>query len=118
MRSTIASVPVTRPPYALLPQAGYRVRMAQRLVTERLVLRPWTPDDAEPALAAYGTGDVARWLAPEMATVPDAAAMRLVLQQWVDDDTRMLTPACRWAIEARDDHRLIGGATLLPLAPD
>lgn len=92
--------------------------MAQRLVTERLVLRPWTPDDAEPALAAYGTGDVARWLAPEMDTVPDAAAMRLVLQQWVAEDTRMLTPAGRWAIEARDDHRLIGGATLLPLAPD
>jgi RimJ/RimL family protein N-acetyltransferase len=92
--------------------------MAQRLVTERLVLRPWTPDDAEPALAAYGNSDVARWLAPEMDTVPDLAAMRLVLQQWVAEDSRMLTPAGRWAIEVRADHRLIGGATLLPLVPD
>jgi RimJ/RimL family protein N-acetyltransferase len=92
--------------------------MAQRLVTERLVLRPWTPDDAEAALASYGNADVARWLAPEMDTVPDAAAMRLVLQQWVAEDARLLTPAGRWAIEAQEDHRLIGGATLLPLAPD
>ena len=31
---------------------------------------------------------------------------------------RLLTPAGRWAIELREDGRLIGGATLLPLAPD
>jgi RimJ/RimL family protein N-acetyltransferase len=92
--------------------------MAQRLVTERLVLRPWTPDDAEAALAAYGDGEVAKWLAPEMDTVPDPSAMRLVLQQWVAEDSRLLTPAGRWAIELREDGRLIGGATLLPLTPD
>jgi len=92
--------------------------MAQRLDTERLVLRPWTPEDAEQALAAYGDGDVARWLAPEMDTVPDPAAMRLVLQQWAAEDARLLTPAGRWAVELRADHSLIGGATLLPLAPD
>ena len=92
--------------------------MVQRLVTERLVLRPWTPDDAEAALAAYGDGQVARWLVPEMDTVADPAAMRLVLQQWVAEDTRLLTPAGRWAVELRADQRLIGGATLLPLAAD
>jgi RimJ/RimL family protein N-acetyltransferase len=92
--------------------------MAQRLVTERLVLRPWTPDDAEAALAAYGDADVAKWLAPEMDTVPDPSAMRLVLQQWVAEDARLLTPAGRWAIELRADQSVIGGATLLPLAPD
>ncbi|HTT53404.1 MAG TPA: GNAT family N-acetyltransferase [Streptosporangiaceae bacterium] len=92
--------------------------MAQQLVTERLVLRPWTPDDAEAALAAYGNRDVSRWLAPEMDTVPDLGAMRLVLQQWAAEDARMLTPAGRWAIELRADGTLVGGATLLPLAPD
>lgn len=92
--------------------------MVQRLVTERLVLRPWTPDDAEAALAAYGDGQVARWLVPEMDTVADPAAMRLVLQQWVAEGARLLTPAGRWAVELRADQRLIGGATLLPLAPD
>ena len=92
--------------------------MAEELLTDRLALRPWTLDDAEAALAAYGSADVARWLAPAMDRVPDAAAMRLVLQQWVAEDGRMMPPACRWAIELREEGRLIGGATLLPLPPD
>ncbi|HEY3733619.1 MAG TPA: GNAT family N-acetyltransferase [Streptosporangiaceae bacterium] len=92
--------------------------MAQRLVTERLVLRSWDTDDAAAALGAYGDAEVARWLAPAMDQVPDPAAMRLVLQQWVAEDARMLPPAGRWAIEHREDGRLIGGATLLPLPPD
>ncbi len=82
------------------------------------MLRPWTPDDAGAALGAYGDADVARWLAPAMDKVHDAAAMRLVLQQWIAEDGRMITPAGRWAIEARADGQLVGGATLLPLAPD
>jgi [ribosomal protein S5]-alanine N-acetyltransferase len=92
--------------------------MAQRLVTAQLILRPWAVQDADAALGAYGSADVARWLTPEMDKVQDRAAMRLVLQQWVAEDTRMTTPAGRWAIESRDDGRLIGGATLLPLPPD
>jgi RimJ/RimL family protein N-acetyltransferase len=92
--------------------------VAERLETERLVLRPWKTDDAPAALAAYGDADVARWLAPAMDRVQDEAAMRLVLQQWVAEDARMLTPAGRWAIELRGGGRLIGGATLLPLPPD
>jgi RimJ/RimL family protein N-acetyltransferase len=44
--------------------------------------------------------------------------MRLVLQQWLAEDERMITPAGRWAIELRADGSLIGGATLLPLPPD
>ena len=92
--------------------------MAQRLVTERMVLRPWTTDDAAAALGAYGDSEVARWLIPAMDKVPDAAAMRLVLQQWAAEDARLLTPAGRWAIELRENGRLIGGATLLPLPPD
>jgi RimJ/RimL family protein N-acetyltransferase len=92
--------------------------MAERLMTERLLLRSWHPDDAAAALGAYGDAEVARWLAPAMDRVRDPAAMRLVLQQWVAEDARMLTPAGRWAIELRHDGRLIGGATLLPLPPD
>jgi RimJ/RimL family protein N-acetyltransferase len=92
--------------------------MSRELITERLVLRPWQVDDAAAALAAYGDGEVARWLAPAMDIVPDQGAMRLVLQQWVAEDARMLTPAGRWAIRTRADGALIGGATLLPLPPD
>jgi RimJ/RimL family protein N-acetyltransferase len=92
--------------------------MAERLVTERLVLRAWTANDAEAALRPYGDPEVARWLAPAMDKVGDEVAMRVVLQQWIAEDSRMLTPAGRWAIEVRQDLRLIGGATLLPLPPD
>jgi len=92
--------------------------MAHRLVTERLVLRPWSVDDAEAALAAYGDDEVARWLAPAMDKVDGLAAMRVVLQQWVAQDARMITPAGRWAIELGEGGRVIGGATLLPLPPD
>jgi RimJ/RimL family protein N-acetyltransferase len=92
--------------------------VSQRLVTERLVLRPWDAGDAEAALGAYGDPEVARWLSPAMDRVPDPDAMRLVLQQWVAEDERMITPAGRWAIEQRSDGRVLGGATLLPLAPD
>jgi RimJ/RimL family protein N-acetyltransferase len=92
--------------------------VAQRLITDRLVLRAWQTDDAEAALGAYGDAEVARWLTPAMNRVPDEAAMQLVLQQWVAEDARMVTPAGRWAVELSENGRLIGGATLLPLPPD
>jgi RimJ/RimL family protein N-acetyltransferase len=53
-----------------------------------------------------------------MDRVGDEEAMRAVLQRWMAEDERMLTPAGRWAIELRTDGRVIGGATLLPLPPD
>jgi RimJ/RimL family protein N-acetyltransferase len=94
------------------------VVMAERLLTERLALRPWNADDAGAALGAYGDAEVARWLTPAMDKVQDPAAMRVVLQQWVAEDARMTPPAGRWAIELRGEGRVIGGATLLPLPPD
>lgn len=92
--------------------------MAPRLVTERLVLRGWTADDAEAALGVYGDREVARWLAPEMDTVADQAAMSLVLDRWAAQNAQMMTPAGRWAVELRGDGQVIGGASLLPLPPD
>jgi RimJ/RimL family protein N-acetyltransferase len=92
--------------------------MAPRLVTDRLVLRGWTGDDAEAALGVYGDPEVARWLAPEMDKVADQAAMSLVLQRWAAENAQMMTPAGRWAVELRDDGQVIGGASLLPLPPD
>jgi RimJ/RimL family protein N-acetyltransferase len=92
--------------------------MAPRLVTERLVLRGWTVDDAEAALGVYGDPEVARWLAPEMDKVADQAAMSLVLQRWAAENAEMMTPAGRWAVELRENGQVIGGASLLPLPPD
>ncbi|MGW1882892.1 GNAT family N-acetyltransferase [Streptomyces sp. NPDC001970] len=91
--------------------------MSAELVTDRLTLRPWRIEDAEEALAIYGDSGVSRWLSPAMDPVADVSAMRLVLQQWMGEDNRLMWPAGRWAIERRDDQRLIGGAVLLPLPP-
>ena len=52
-----------------------------------------------------------------MDHVPDLAAMRLLLQQWVTGDDRTPPPADRRAVDRRDDGRLVGGAILLPLPP-
>lgn len=91
--------------------------MAERLVTERLVLRSWRIEDAPDALAVYGDPEVARWLSPVMGQVHDLAAMRLLLQQWIAEELRYPAPAGRWAIERREDGQLLGGAILLPLPP-
>jgi RimJ/RimL family protein N-acetyltransferase len=92
--------------------------MANRLVTERLVLRGWSLEDAVAALESYGDAEVARWLVPAIDQVPDLVAMRVLLEQWIADDAGMITPAGRWAVEDRQNGRVIGGATLLPLQPD
>jgi RimJ/RimL family protein N-acetyltransferase len=86
------------------------------LKTERLMLRPWRVDYAGEALSVYGDAGVARWLSPVMDSVPDVAAMRLVLQQWIAEAERLPAPAGRWALEL--DGRVVGGAVLLPLPPD
>lgn len=87
------------------------------LVTDRLILRSWRVEDAAEALGVYGHPDVVRWLSPEMDQVPDLAAMRLLLQQWIAEDARLPPPAGRWAIQSRHDGRAVGGAVLLPLPP-
>lgn len=92
--------------------------VAQRLVTERLVLRGWEVHDATAALGAYGDEEVARWLSPAMDRVSDTKAMRVLLERWLADDEQMLTPAGRWAVERRENGQVVGGASLLPLAPD
>jgi RimJ/RimL family protein N-acetyltransferase len=95
----------------------YDGSVAPQLVTDRLILRPWRIEDADQALGIHGHADVARWLSPAMDRVPDLAAMRLLLQQWIDEDDLLAPPAGRWAIDRRRDGRLLGGAILLPLPP-
>ncbi len=94
-----------------------RTARPRTLTTARLTLRPWQVEDATAALETYGHSDVARWLSPAMDTVPDRAAMRLLIQQWTAEHARLAPPAGRWAIERAHDRRVIGGAILLPLPP-
>src|SRR5690242_8276220 len=63
------------------------------LTTQRLTLRPWRVDDAQSALDIFGHDGVTRWLSPDMDRVPDLAAMRLLLQQWIAEDARLAAPA-------------------------
>jgi RimJ/RimL family protein N-acetyltransferase len=86
-------------------------------MTPRLMLRGWQIDDAAAALEIYGSTDVARWLSPAMDRVADLDAMRAVLERWIDEDTRAVPPAGRWAIQRQSDGRIVGGVVLLPLPP-
>src|SRR5882757_4234544 len=47
----------------------------------------------------------------------DVDTKRLFLQQRLADNGRLMSPAGRWAIVLRQNQRIIGGATLLPLPP-
>lgn len=87
------------------------------LRTERLVVRDWTEDDAEDALAIYGSREVARWLTPAMERVTDLAAMRAVLQAWHEAAPNLLTPRGRWAVQRRDDDKVVGGLAIRLLPP-
>ena len=83
--------------------------------TPRLRLRPWVVADAEPALAVYGERDVARWLSPAMERVPDADAMRRLLDSWIEQELE--APQGRWAIDLVETGDLVGGVAVLPLPP-
>ncbi|WP_194892744.1 GNAT family N-acetyltransferase [Catenulispora pinisilvae] len=91
--------------------------MNMPLTTERLIIRDWTADDAEAALAVYGSGDVAHWLTPAMDRVGDAAAMRSVLQAWTEAQPNLAAPRGRWAVQRRKDGAVIGGLGIRLLPP-
>ncbi|MDH6574632.1 GNAT family N-acetyltransferase [Kitasatospora sp. MAP5-34] len=87
------------------------------LTTDRLILRNWSVDDAEQALAIYGSPDVARWLTPAMDRVGDVAAMRSVLHAWQEAQPNLPPPRGRWAVQRRDDQVLVGGLGIRLLPP-
>jgi RimJ/RimL family protein N-acetyltransferase len=93
----------------------------EALTTERLVVRPWRVEDAEVALAIYGAQQVTHWLTPAMDHVTDVAAMRAVLQAWVEAQPNMVAPRGRWAVQLRQgdgtDGEVIGGLAIKLLPP-
>ncbi len=82
----------------------------------RLVLRPWSVDDAEAALAIYGSEQVTRWLSPAIGRVDDVATMEDVIRGWLDDS--LPRPAGRWALQLAETDELVGSVVLLPLPPE
>src|SRR5215469_1789821 len=91
--------------------------MDMPLITGRLVIRAWSPDDAEAALAIYGPADVTHWLTPAMHRVEDMAAMRSVLQAWQEAQPNLPKPRGRWAVERRDGGGVVGGLSIRLLPP-
>jgi RimJ/RimL family protein N-acetyltransferase len=87
------------------------------LATERLLVRPWSVDDANRALAIYGAKEVTRWLTPAMEHVPDLVTMRSILQKWVDAQPNLLPPRGRWAVQRKDNDEVIGGLSIRLLPP-
>ncbi|MQS16899.1 GNAT family N-acetyltransferase [Streptomyces kaniharaensis] len=87
------------------------------LTTDRLVVRNWTVDDADDALAIYGSPDVSRWLTPVMERVGDVAAMRSVLHAWSEAQPNLPPPRGRWAVQRRDDGAVVGGLSIRLLPP-
>jgi RimJ/RimL family protein N-acetyltransferase len=81
----------------------------------RLVLRPWSVDDAEAALAVYGSEEVTRWLSPAIGRVEDADAMADIIEGWLAEP--LPHPAGRWALELAATGELVGSVVLLPLPP-
>ncbi|HKR52411.1 MAG TPA: GNAT family N-acetyltransferase [Pseudonocardiaceae bacterium] len=88
--------------------------MAELLRTDRVLVRDWSVTDAEAALKIYGHDDVSRWL-PELARIPDTAAMRVVLQGWAAEQNDMVPGTGRWALVLIEGGALVGGITLLPM---
>ena len=52
-----------------------------------------------------------------MSKVPDAAAMRDLLQRWVDSDDVTERPTGHWAVEDLASRDVVGAAAVRPLPP-
>jgi len=86
-----------------------------RIVAPNFVMRPWSAEDAAAALEIYGDPGTARaigWREP----VRHLVQMRELLGQWNLRSSQAPVPTGLWAVEAADDGRLLGGATLLPFS--
>jgi len=85
--------------------------------TERLVLRPWTPQDASAGLAIFGNDQVTHWLTPAMEPVGDDAEMLAALERWAKEDFEADPPTGHWAVRRGQDDALVGSITLRRMPP-
>lgn len=87
----------------------------ERIVTQSVILRPWSEEDAAEATAIYG--DQATAEAIGRRPVAGAGEMRTVLVRWAERSAKTPVPQGLWAVEAVNDGQLVGGASLLPFSP-
>jgi ribosomal-protein-alanine N-acetyltransferase len=87
------------------------------LNTERLVLRPWTVEDAPAGLTIFGRDEVTHWLTPAMEPIHDKTGMRAALESWAREDAELDPPVGHWAVQRRGDDVLLGSITLRRMPP-
>ena len=87
------------------------------LKTERLVLGPWTPEDASAGLTIFGSDEVTHWLTPAMEPVHDDVGMLAALERWAMEDADAEPPVGHWAVRRDEDNVLVGSITLRRMPP-
>ena len=87
------------------------------LTTSRLMLAPWTQDDAAAALTIFGREEVARWLTPAVEPIHDETGMRTALEQWAKEDAEVDPPVGHWAVKRAEGDVLVGSITLRRMPP-
>jgi RimJ/RimL family protein N-acetyltransferase len=87
------------------------------LSTERLVLEPWTVEDAPAGLSIFGREEITHWLTPAMQPIYDEAAMRAAVERWAEEDAEVDPPVGHWAVRRREDDVLVGSITLRRMPP-
>ena len=81
----------------------------QTLETDRLVLRPWEPEDAGFAFDLYSRWEVQRFIGnpPRVMTEPAEAEERISAWRQVDDPVHAV-----WAVQLKDSGQLAGNLLL------
>ena len=89
-----------------------------QLTTARLLLRPYTLDDAEAAFGIYRHDSVTRWLGSVPQPVASVEDMAARLARWIAQETPGRPHVGRRAVVVRESGLLAGTAVVAPLAED
>jgi ribosomal-protein-alanine N-acetyltransferase len=87
------------------------------LSTERLVLGPWTVEDAPAGLTIFGREEVTHWLTPAVEPIHDEAGMRATLEQWAKEDAEVDPHVGHYGVRRREDEVLLGSIRLRRMPP-
>jgi ribosomal-protein-alanine N-acetyltransferase len=84
--------------------------------TDRLILRPWTLDDAEDALAIYGDPEVMGWL--KAAPCENIEEQRQRLATMLERNAPYEGKYGAWALEEQASGHVVGNGLFKPLPND
>jgi [ribosomal protein S5]-alanine N-acetyltransferase len=79
--------------------------------TERLLVRPWTVEDAPAAFAIFGDPEVARFAGPRPESVEVSRAR---LERWIEHFARRNDGLGFWAVVERASGAIVGEVKLVP----